>query len=72
MQVDLLQQILFYRELGLPLEEIREIIKNPGFDREKDSGGPSYSPSAEKKTDRDSHIKCKEDSGFYERKSDDE
>ena len=35
MQVDLLQQILFYRELGLPLEEIREIIKNPGFDREK-------------------------------------
>lgn len=35
MQVDLLQQILFYRELGLPLEEIREIVKNPGFDREK-------------------------------------
>ena len=35
MQVDLLQQILFYRELGLPLEEIREIIKNPGFDRER-------------------------------------
>lgn len=35
MQVDLLQQILFYRELGLPLEEIREIMKNPGFDREK-------------------------------------
>jgi MerR family transcriptional regulator, thiopeptide resistance regulator len=27
-----LQQILLYRELGLPLEEIRRILDNPGFD----------------------------------------
>ena len=31
MQVDLLQQILFYRELGLPLEEIPGDYKNPGL-----------------------------------------
>lgn len=34
-QVDLLQQILFYRELGFPLEEIRQIVTEPGFDRRK-------------------------------------
>ncbi len=27
-----LQQILFYRELGLPLEEIARIVKDPAFD----------------------------------------
>jgi DNA-binding transcriptional MerR regulator len=27
-----LQQILFYRELGLPLEDIRKIMEHPGFD----------------------------------------
>lgn len=31
-EVDLLQQILFYRELGLPLEEIKAIITSPSFD----------------------------------------
>jgi len=31
-QVDKLQQILFYRELGVSLEEIKEIIADPGFD----------------------------------------
>lgn len=31
-EVDRLQQILFYRELGLPLETIREILSAPGFD----------------------------------------
>lgn len=31
-QVDLLQQILFYRELGFPLQEIKVNIKNPRFD----------------------------------------
>lgn len=31
-EIDLLQQILFYREMGLPLEEIGEIISRPGFD----------------------------------------
>lgn len=28
-----LQQILFHRELGFPLERIREILTSPGFDR---------------------------------------
>lgn len=31
-EVDLLQQILFYRELGVGLEEIRRIISAPEFD----------------------------------------
>lgn len=31
-EVDLLQQILFYRELGLPLEEIKSIIWSKNFD----------------------------------------
>ncbi|WP_178022496.1 MerR family transcriptional regulator [uncultured Paenibacillus sp.] len=31
-EVDLLQQILFYRELGLSLEDIRSIVADPGFD----------------------------------------
>lgn len=33
-EVDLLQQILFYRAVGMPLEEIRAIVTAPGFDRE--------------------------------------
>lgn len=32
-EVDLLQQILFYRELGMPLETIRETLHAPGFER---------------------------------------
>lgn len=28
-----LQQVLFYRELGLPLDEIRRVMTDPGFDR---------------------------------------
>jgi len=32
-EVDRLQQILFYRELGMSLEKIREIISSPSFDR---------------------------------------
>ena len=32
-QVDRLQQILFYRELGLPLEKIGAILEDPAFDR---------------------------------------
>ncbi|MDR6548970.1 MerR family transcriptional regulator [Paenibacillus qinlingensis] len=31
-EVDRLQQILFYRELGIPLEQIKEIITSPSFD----------------------------------------
>lgn len=34
-EVDLLQQILFYRELGVELKEIAVMIKNPEFDREQ-------------------------------------
>lgn len=33
MQVDSLQQILFYRELGFDLENIKEIILSPDFDQ---------------------------------------
>jgi DNA-binding transcriptional MerR regulator len=32
-EVDLLQQILFYRELGVQLDEINRIIKAEGYDR---------------------------------------
>lgn len=31
-EVDRLQQILFYRELGVSLEQIREIVTSPSFD----------------------------------------
>lgn len=34
-EVDRLQQILFYRELGVGLQEIRAIIDSPGFNRVK-------------------------------------
>lgn len=34
-EVDRLQQILFYKELGVPLELIKEIVTAPTFDREK-------------------------------------
>lgn len=32
-EVDVLQQILFYRELGFPLNQIQEIMQSPEFDR---------------------------------------
>lgn len=32
-QVDRLQQILFYRELGFSLEDIRKLLDDPAFDR---------------------------------------
>ena len=34
-EVDLLQQILFYRELGVPLEEIGRILNAPDYDKDK-------------------------------------
>lgn len=34
-EVDRLQQILFYRELGVSLEEIKEIMSSPTFDAER-------------------------------------
>jgi DNA-binding transcriptional MerR regulator len=33
--LDRLQQVLFYRELGFPLEEIRRILAEPAFDRRR-------------------------------------
>lgn len=33
-EVERLQQILFYRELGLPLGEIRAVLDDPAFDRQ--------------------------------------
>lgn len=33
--LETLQQILFFRELGFPLQKIKEIINNPSFDRRK-------------------------------------
>jgi len=32
-EVDMLQQILFYRELGMPLSAIREILSSPSFEK---------------------------------------
>jgi len=37
-ELDILQQILFYRELGFPLDEIRGILHDPDFDREQAFG----------------------------------
>lgn len=34
-QIDRLQEILFYRELGFPLEEIKQFLECPDFDKEK-------------------------------------
>jgi len=33
--LDTLQQILFFRELGFPLKKIREMINSPSYDRQK-------------------------------------
>lgn len=33
-EVDRLQQILLYRGIGMPLEEIKKLLDTPGFDRE--------------------------------------
>lgn len=33
--LETLQQILFFRELGFPLKKIKEIISSPSFDRQK-------------------------------------
>lgn len=34
-EVDLLQQILFYRELGVPLKKIKDMLQAENYDREK-------------------------------------
>lgn len=46
-EVDRLQQILFYRELDLPLEEIRRIITRPGF-----QAGPALAAHRQRLFDR--------------------
>ncbi|MDG5788641.1 MerR family transcriptional regulator [Evansella sp. AB-P1] len=33
--LDTLQQVLFFRELGMPLKQIKEIISDPSFDRDE-------------------------------------
>lgn len=33
-EIDLLQQILFYRELNVPLEDIKKLVSSKNFDRE--------------------------------------
>lgn len=33
--LETLQQILFFRELGFPLKDIKEMIENPSFDRQE-------------------------------------
>jgi DNA-binding transcriptional MerR regulator len=33
--LELLQQILFFRELGFPLKKIKEIIRDPSYDRQE-------------------------------------
>lgn len=33
--LEMLQQILFFKELGFPLKKIKEIINNPSFNREE-------------------------------------
>ena len=34
-EVDRLQQILLYRDMGVPLEEIKALLSAPDFDRER-------------------------------------
>ncbi|MDR0406036.1 MAG: MerR family transcriptional regulator, partial [Clostridiales bacterium] len=34
-ELDTLQQIFFYKELGFPLDEIKKLLTAPGFDREQ-------------------------------------
>ena len=34
-EVDILQQILFYRELGVSLGEIKKLLDSPDYDKEK-------------------------------------
>lgn len=34
-ELERLQQILFFKEIGFPLQEIKTILDSPGFDRER-------------------------------------
>ncbi len=47
-EVDLLQQILFYRELGMGLSNIRSILSNPSFDRTQALNGHLQALTAER------------------------
>ena len=44
-QLDRLQDILFYRELGLDLASIRTILDDPAFDRQAAPPGRAGGPS---------------------------
>jgi DNA-binding transcriptional MerR regulator len=55
-EVDRLQQILFYRELGLDLESIGKIISSPGFDSVK-ALGEHHKRLLEKRTQLDLLIR---------------
>ena len=46
-QVDRLQHILFYRALGLPLGQIRDLLDDPGFDRAAALRGHQAPPEPE-------------------------
>lgn len=47
-EVDLLQQILFFRELGVPLEEIGHILSAPDYDKAKALEGHLYALTQKK------------------------
>lgn len=47
-EVDLLQQILFYRELGMGLTDIKGILHNPAFDRTQALSGHLQALTAER------------------------
>ena len=51
-EVDLLQQILFYRELGVPLDKIKNIIWSKGYDCISALQGHLSALKAKKGTDR--------------------
>jgi DNA-binding transcriptional MerR regulator len=55
-QADLLQQILFYRELEFPLEDIKALLSAPDFDREK-AFGDHLAALQEKRVRLDALIK---------------
>ncbi|MCR8635157.1 MerR family transcriptional regulator [Paenibacillus radicis (ex Xue et al. 2023)] len=53
--LEILQQILFFRELGFPLKKIKEIINSPSFDR-KEALELHYSMLLEKRSQLDTMI----------------
>ena len=54
-----LQQILLFREMEFPLKDIRQIMTQPGFDREKAAPGKPDRPCPQDAADR------RKTNGFY-------